>query len=807
MNSKPEKPAFSSPEESTALRCPTPPVELPRSGRGFAELAFGSTGGVAALRCSTATRELAGGAAKSEYKNAHTDDISSSKAPIPDHTTESPQQKPLENQLVNAAELKVIKYSFRLFPFLEGKIPRTRSNLTQTIFSAAHAELISRLVKEQVEKVRAIITTVTFKIGDEPRICALIVSAADNEKQETNDLFVIFGPSFVSFDGEYRDIVLPLEIIDRVRTKQTDFFESVEDYLLPRYAKFITTDFSFPTIIPRQTRDFHFTKMNNTRLVPHMFCFYWMIVMTRIVEQDTPRHLSPTHMNFWMKKEKDIAKYRELMGKYSINVGELFVWNFMDDTVFGNWTFGRPVGAKMAPLAVNDIRFVGNVRQKVWREVWLSQLFSRLSRNLISPAFCFEGGWFISYPFPVSNFENRQMHQKFEYGQVADTMVSALQKLETKTYHEKKSGELAVSLRIPNFEKIADSLMGTAQFIHNNAHMTNVVLVRMIENAKVTTRSACHLMPDTPFGNPFHDYHDAIRVLFDYIYAFYLMNEKFGVIHGDSHLDNIGVSRCRGLKEATDVKTKYVVYRLPNAVFRFKNPRYYGQVFDFSRSIITDKTLQYSDDPSIMLSELQSEQKATCQRILYSEDAYPAIFKYHRELIPILEHNFDLFFKIFSVIDPYRVALSIRTNLLTEDGDGRIRETIDPAIFHTLDRIIDFCETNISVNVLDLVAGRITSARDLPWPNLQLLSMVFGDYIIEESTMVPQNEGEFITEYYDFDFPEIYLAPMKPIKDNPDYFAPKIRDQIDLNYLASRIQKLDAIEIKPLYEDIATLTK
>jgi len=257
------------------------------------------------------------------------------------------------------------------------------------------------------------------------------------------------------------------------------------------------------------------------------------------------------------------------------------------------------------------------------------------------------------------------------------------------------------------------------------------------------------------------------KLIFEFIYGFYCMNSRCGIVHGDLHLNNATIfavltfGQSRGLydKPAT-------AYSLDgDSIYIFPEAGVCAGIIDSSRSILGDIDRLNNEFGERFTELFLKDQRFRVMQIIYSY--FPKFMTVHRAKMELLiDRNYPLLFKILTAVDTF-VLCGNWAKLLAASSD-EVRNATATTARSILLRVSRLAESLIISNIQAAIDGELTSAADIEWPNLLILRECFAEYKTSDV-------GEYeLIEWYaayadmpwdaeDFDTQGELLSPMTEI--------------------------------------------
>lgn len=555
--------------------------------------------------------------------------------------------------------------------------------------------------------------------------------------------FVCTGPTFRSQDGEYRNRVISWRQIGELFVKYAEEFEPVEKLMLDKMSAgrlMFQTDFYYPMgCIFDQTKLGDF--INTNRLPLKFFILCWVHDYYNIHHKVMENHINPAYQHIIYQPE-DLHVFEKLLKKLGADgYGSMSVRISNHYATINNPDYNiveLEVGQKIFPLSAIEAVKTDDINFNVWREIYITNMASNLVLNLISPSFPFINNWFYIQHAHAGLFDNLAMHSKYTHSEIATDVSSQLKAIDKYNYvnEDRKKGPIS-----GKFFRLSRSIHKSIIYADSDIKLTDLAVCMTSEYVGRTLRDIPALivhhehLPGLDLA--FTDTGIFTKHMFEFIYAFYCMNSKIGIFHGDLHMNNATIGRLYTMSTPDGkayVENPHIVYLTNEDAYRFPHFGLFSMVIDFSRAIIGDyKRLEHEFSPRF--AEMYfAEQRLRVMQIAYHY--FPKLIeKYQTQIESLILSNFPLMFKIFTAIDTYVIMSNIRAMFSIDDAFTRGRIKIAPGANKLLDNLIAHAESLVVSNIKAVIEGRIGSPDDIEWPSLTILKKNFSDYKLDPNNL------------------------------------------------------------------------
>jgi hypothetical protein len=369
-----------------------------------------------------------------------------------------------------------------------------------------------------------------------------------------------------------------------------------------------------------------------------------------------------------------------------------------------------------------------NINLDIWKELFIFANCSNLVLNLICPSFPFINNWFFIENIHAGLFDNVAQYDRFNNSEVARKISKELKAIDKLNYHPFADPRNKRPLNV-EFLGLSGRISGALAYSESNIVMSGAAIAITMEYVGRTLKDV-PLLALNPLNEKvvwlqkfLSDVDSFSKYMFDYIYGFYCMNVKLGILHGDLHLNNATIY-YKALGSYTDLPgDPHIAYVLSDdEAYLFPHMGTYGCLIDFSRSIIGDKTLlltEYTEDYAGQYLENQREQLWA-----FLVKYFPKFTENNKDrILGRLQDNYFAMFKVATGVDSYSVA----QNLLTFVAEVK-NLTIAPEIKKFIIRARDVAESIIIRGLEKLIEDPLAREDGLEWPNLELIRALFGRF-------------------------------------------------------------------------------
>ncbi|QYB17516.1 hypothetical protein PV-S19_0152 [Pacmanvirus S19] len=598
--------------------------------------------------------------------------------------------------------------------------------------------------------------------------CHLGDSRDKRQKGKIRHLFVATGPTYRSMDGEYRSRMIPYDQFVKVFVKYEKEFSMIESTILDKIDSKrleFQTDFYYPNEFNYSERNFE-DNINSLRLPIKLYILCWAFDYYQIYMKTIENHANPAYQ-YIIYQQDDLPTFEKLLKK----MGRRKYWemlsriaNYYDDIDSPDVNINEiQCGQKIFPMTVFEAIRRDDINFSVWREIYITNMASNLVLNLISPSFPFVNNWFYIQNVHSGLFDNVSMHDKYLHSSIASDISIQLKNIDKLNYVNRDRKKGAISNK---FLRLSRNMQKSIVYADSDIRLTELAICLTTEYVGRTLRDTPALIVNKEFlpglDLVFTDINIFTKHMFEFVYAFYCMNTKIGIMHGDLHMNNATIARLYLMMtddgELYLKKFPHIAFILDQTVYVFPHYGLFSTIIDFSRAIIGDyKKLEHEFSPRF--AELYfKEQRLRVMRMIYHY--FPKLMdKYMDKIESLLISNFPLMFKILTAIDTYVIMSNIAAMFAIDDAFTRKQIKIAPGAIRLLAKLADMAEHLVNTNMQAALDGRITVPDDIPWPNHVILTKNFEEFKLTPDKM--QNP--------DINIVEIFNSNNEIINDTEDY--------------------------------------
>jgi hypothetical protein len=274
------------------------------------------------------------------------------------------------------------------------------------------------------------------------------------------------------------------------------------------------------------------------------------------------------------------------------------------------------VGQKLIPATVDDITRVGDIRCKVWREIWISERASDLTLSGRCAHFPYFNQWFAARGTDKYVCENDAMLNKYGMSTAAAEAMKKLQEARL----DLLAGEGL--LKHPKMQALDYEIHQGQQFAEKNIIISEVTIVTSVQHTGETLGSFAKRLGGTM--PPSWTDESWIKLAFDALYGALVLHDLS--CHGDLHMQNLTITNARPSGGC-------VLYAASKHgqkdAFVVPYPGRSLSIIDFSRSIINPRM------QAVIASEQGSEQATT----LFREQAFETLATAERWMPNYAQNN------------------------------------------------------------------------------------------------------------------------------------------------------------------------
>lgn len=606
---------------------------------------------------------------------------------------------------------------------------------------------------------------------------AFLYSYIDDGTTNIKHDYVCISPTFKSADGEYRRRFIRYDQFKFNINKYSKELEPIEKNILDQLKGgkiTISTEIFVPDndnkIIKNMKLD-----VDKNRLPIEFLVVMWVSENLRLKQKTYENHLAEGfHKAMFIKN--DLVVLENLIKQYGIHKLEQIAESFdaffrHTDSIVSNVYCGQ----KYIPLRVKEIEDPINIKYQPWREMYATSLVSDLVVNGISPSVPLLAHWFIIQANDKSMYDNTISQVKLDHSLIASEIVQEMEQSRSKTYNYVNNNEKYISYRM---EGLSDTIELPMSFAEKEIIMSNNTLCFIMQHVGRTFVDIHTLTRNVPWfaaetGPVYEDVNVFSKYLFEYIYTLYSLNSKLGLMHGDLHLNNCTIYTYSFLVDRLKdnlpftITNPHVIYDLSLSdqtdnlkdVYIFKHYGRTGCLIDFSRAFINKKRLE-KDYKEKEVTNYMISQRKRLLKVFKKE--LPEFAEHHSDNIEIaMIENFDLFFKLFTALDSYKLTKGM-LQLFRSEGIA-----VHEGITKLLNKVNGIAFQYLTTQMKKLFERNLKSEDEFEYPNRVIINECFQHCLVENYK--PNDKDITLTDVF------CYRNDVKYNMRNYDQFNPMIK--------------------------------
>jgi len=489
-------------------------------------------------------------------------------------------------------------------------------------------------------------------------------------------LFLCFGPTYVSNDGEFMDMVARADGF----LKQQKYYDAAVTLLEPIVLKMLQSgDLSFHAYN-------HPTSKKITEQIDSSRWEIRLFLLCCIHSQLTPT------------QDHIMLDYRKLIGLIFAQLTEeqfaemrVIIYEQSPLTRIINWGRGiitMRVGHKISTLSIFDVEHIMNVESIRWREVYVYQLTTDILINNLSPGFPIFAGWTLIEGAGEQMFHLDATAQKYRNSAGAEKELMQI-------------GQLKDSIRNDQTKRKLCDIMS---FLQTYDIVSNYSLVMLIQHVGPATS----MMP-TEIKRWIKDEFVAVQlvienilfVIFPALWALRTIHKKFTITHGDLHWNNstFRVNRIYTHKKRSDLKFMHM-YIDDEQTFYVPITPFTTHLIDFSRACLGTGALNRlatEFNPSQIQSVKQQNVHMMSAILSHRCRSYCAQNKIKPDdILAACQINYDQAFVVISAYDIYMFTHSFRKTF------KNATDLISEKSWNTIQEMTQWCNTQL-IELFDLL--------------------------------------------------------------------------------------------------------
>jgi len=485
----------------------------------------------------------------------------------------------------------------------------------------------------------------------------------------------LIGTYFNSMDGEFHKRFIDIEyvygVLSKVFPEIYNILETIQMHRMDHNELEFQTKVYLPEDSPVNSDDVRFTISRNN-IESKIFRILWFLDYFNYSYQIVENHVDVIYGWFIFKGFEDKV-FTSLINDIT-EEKYIFITNILENNsqrshdnikTLLNSPYGENavynmsfrVGCKLFTMSNRDL-VSRNIKSSVFLEEYLNKKAELLVINGISYGFPTIIGSAFLKNIDRSLFSSRSVMEKYKMNDEALNQEKDMLHAYKSLFNVDESMKQK-QLKFEKFNKITPQLMSAIEYNRETCILTNVAMAILIEYTGRTFADIPKLFGYClryPALNNYK-YIEKIctkvdyfaKILFDISYNLYCLNDRFGVIHGDLHLNNCTI------KQNIQKFKLYDYTFIDDTCYMFENPECSGNIIDFSRSLVGNRNVLLEDFDADIVDDFLFEQSEKV--ITYIIRNFP---EYKEQLIKIkdiikpskFENHKDIF-EIVSICDIY----------------------------------------------------------------------------------------------------------------------------------------------------------
>lgn len=535
---------------------------------------------------------------------------------------------------------------------------------------------------------------------------------------------VCLGQSLISRDGEYRQKMILITAVQYIMSRFDGLMRDLESYVL-KFLKstglVLHNEFFYSETLEQYSQEME-SSIVSAKYDMYFFMFSFFSELMNYYYENRISNINPIFEKIYRLTDKAIfTRHMEFMGELDKRYGKDFYLCYNNISCYilpGRiGTHGSfKMGQKLIPLNYAEVENPFCILYKPWREFLIGEAVQSMVVNGICTGVPFISDYFYVKNAKKTLFDNEVQYMKLEHSEQAEKIVRELQIAQRSTFktqikhnvtnhfehvepektkgggggkHKSKHTMFTSSdLNPDNLSAIEEWLSGKFKTLHRKIQdpvdyakeeiiMSDITFGYVSEYVGRTIYTSFELFKHNDvfhqlFMSPMTNYPVFAKYMFEICYTLYCLNHRYGVIHGDLHLNNATIGPSFFHKHRTiNVTNPMAGFDVSGIKFAFSSNQYSGKVIDFSRSIIRPSKINLFNDVNIkyakgksfpystyiqLLSPEQEDEfiKDQCLRIwgLYT-DLFPDTDIDKHAMLSVLYKNLDQIFPLITTIDFY----------------------------------------------------------------------------------------------------------------------------------------------------------
>lgn len=369
--------------------------------------------------------------------------------------------------------------------------------------------------------------------------------------------YITTTPTHVSRDGEYRNRLIPVHVLESAYAEHAELIAPAEEAMLGDLASGkLKCDV---TVLPTDEHEADIlNQVDKKRLAVTAYVAGWLASWFDTTNGRFPAHSRPEYRDVVLNHHSSVAE-RIYRSQRSLLV-----------ELAGTMRRTKPVsemrleaGVKMIPFRSQAMSYPADIRFREWRELYINRIVSDYVANFAAPGFALIGAWFYFDGSCGAAYENEAMRVRYAR---SDEAAKALALLHEARYPARRSKTKPLDERI--YE--------AAKYAQETVVMSKSAIGVITEHCGPAFGDLPNLIRRLEYPNygdleTFANARIFAKTIFELLYNCQILHERIGAVHGDLHLGNFTRRRSVNLDQriVPDDPDAGRVMRLQNAAVAF----------------------------------------------------------------------------------------------------------------------------------------------------------------------------------------------------------------------------------------------
>jgi len=500
------------------------------------------------------------------------------------------------------------------------------------------------------------------------------IEIRDDREYRFYPIYYVLSPSFSSMDGEYRHRLINARVYNDIKEENKDLICYLKEFMKEKVK---LQDLKISNSVFNSFGEYGKFISINPECNYELLGIVWLLEIIPKLLNIYPPHSNLIFKNI-MYTKYDMNQFSKLAERLSLKYLKTFrklysrqKWNYKTDKSFYR---SVEIGVKIVPLTIQNTKHIMDPCFNLWREIIISRLVSDLKVNFICQGLSLFSGLMLITNSDAELYDNIHIIRKYKHSK---EVLKEIQKL-TKNYHK----HISVG-HTSTYKQRKTSLTDKIDISNQSLVMVGEYVGRTFENLFSLVKAKEYL---EKIGNVFEQYQTFHKYIFEFVYNIFCINSVCGVIHGDTHLNNVTVhalskefyhedvlkfkikndgikndgiktdktDKDHGIKNKPHLKKKTdrvgILYNVSGQYFLFENNGLHTHLIDYSRSfVLPQKIKKHIQDEDIRKSFIEMQDNELISKYCYLIKTNV----YKNKLKNALKDNRSDMFKLLSAMDIY----------------------------------------------------------------------------------------------------------------------------------------------------------